>query len=40
MAFLSIITTLISSTKTAYFASWIFKGKSFIYNKNRRGPQN
>jgi hypothetical protein len=38
--FLSIITILISSTKRANFASWIFKGKSFIYYKNKRGPQN
>jgi hypothetical protein len=38
--FLSIIPILISSTKRTNFVSWIFKGKSFIYNKNKTGPQN
>ena len=38
--FLSIISILISSAKRTNFASWIIKGKSFTYNKHKRGPQN
>jgi hypothetical protein len=37
--FLSIISILMSPTKRINFASWTFKGKSFLYNKNKRGPE-
>ena len=36
--FLSIISILISA-KTTNFATWIFKGKTFIYNKNKKDPK-
>jgi hypothetical protein len=28
-----------SPTKRTNFASWTFKGKLFLYNKNKRGPE-
>jgi len=31
-----LIISIISSAKRTNFASWIFKGKSLIYNKNKR----
>jgi len=37
--FLCIIGILISSTKRTNFASWTFKGKSFLYHKIKRGPE-
>ena len=37
--FLPIISILISWTKRTNFASWIFKGKSFMYKINKRGPR-
>jgi hypothetical protein len=36
---LPIISILISSAKRTNFSSWIFKGESFVHNKNKRGPR-
>ena len=35
---ISIISTLMSSANMTRFAPWIFKGRSFMYNKNNSGP--
>ena len=35
---LSIISMLMSSANMTRFAPWIFKGRSFMYSKNKSGP--